>query len=171
MKSQSASDAALMLFEKHGDEVYRYVRYTIGNQSDTEDIVQEIFLRVLQSWKQFNHRAKPKTWLWSITNNCIREHLRKTEKQQSRNIPFAGEFEFPEEREPNHDLEMLRLEESLQQLNVSERQVFIERIVHKKSTAETAKDLGWGQSKVRTTLHRARNKIKAVMRKEVDALE
>lgn len=92
MKSQSASEAALVLFEKYGDEVYRYVRYTIGESSDAEDIVQEVFLRVLQSWKRFNHKSSSKTWLWSITKNCIKEQLRKIEKQQVRNVPLVGEL-------------------------------------------------------------------------------
>lgn len=169
MKSQSASEVALMLFEKYGDEVYRYVRYTIGEPSDTEDVVQEIFLRVLQSWKRFNHKSKPKTWLWSITNNCIREHLRRAGRQRAGNVPLDGEF--VDESEPGQELTMNQLEESIQQLNVSQRQVFIERVIHQKNTVETAKTLGWSHTKVRTTLHRAMNKIRAIMRKGADTRE
>lgn len=53
----------------------------------------------------------------------------------------------------------IQLEQSLECLSVMQRQVFVERIIHEKSTAETAEELGWSESKVRTTLHRALKKI------------
>ncbi|WDL98782.1 RNA polymerase sigma factor [Alicyclobacillus sp. ALC3] len=159
MEEQSVSDVALMLFEQHGDEIYRYVLYTVTDESDTEDIVQDIFLRVLQSWKRFNHKSSPKTWLWSIANNCVREYFRKKRRQQAI-IPLIDDFA---DESVSDVLDELNLQDSLRQLNVIQRQVFVERVIHKRSTSETAVLLNWSQAKVRTTLHRAIVKLREVL--------
>ena len=86
MITASPSQAARKLFEQHGDEVYRYIRFTIGNASDADDILQDVFLRVLESWHRFHHHSSPKTWLWSIVNNCMREYFRE-QKRAKGNVP------------------------------------------------------------------------------------
>lgn len=165
MEGQSASDVSLMLFEQHGDEIYRYVLYTVTDESDTDDIVQDIFLRVLQSWKRFNHKSSPKTWLWSITNNCLREYFRNKKKQQEV-IPLNGDYA---DESASGTLTELDLQQSLKRLNPPQRQVFVERVIHKSSTSETAVLLGWSEAKVRTTLHRATIKIREFLGRGDDA--
>lgn len=157
LRSMSPSNAAHVLFDQHGDEVYRYIRFTIGNKTEAEDILQEVFLRVVQSWDRFNHRSSPKTWLWSIVNNCIREYMRKAKRLRD-TVPY-DDTEQP--ASAADILFSLDLEASLRCLSTEQRQVFVERIIHEKSSKEAAKTLGWSDAKVRTTLHRATNKIQA----------
>ncbi|WDL95821.1 RNA polymerase sigma factor [Alicyclobacillus sp. ALC3] len=151
MPRQSPGDAAQSLFEAYGEEVYRYLWYTLGRRSEAEDLVQEVFLHVLQSWQRFEHRSTTRTWLWGIVNNCLREHQRK-----QRRTPDP--IEIREELEPGStsapDL-FLHLEHTLRTLSLSQRQVFVQRVIHERSTADTAAVLGWSEAKVRTTLHRA----------------
>jgi RNA polymerase sigma-70 factor, ECF subfamily len=155
VQSLSPSEAAQMLFERYGDEVYRYIRFTVGDLTEADDILQEVFLRVLQSWNRFMNKSSSKTWLWSITNNCIKENFRKRKRVRN-NVVLNDDFRDDTKGYP---MLALQLEQSLQCLSVTQRQVFVERIIHEKSTTETAEELGWGESKVRTTLHRALKKI------------
>lgn len=155
LRSMNPSDAAHALFDQHGDEVYRYIRFSIGNKTDAEDILQEVFLRVVQSWERFNHRSSPKTWLWAIVNNCIREYMRKTKRLRD-----TMTYDDTDQLAPDADpLVFLDLEASLSCLSTEQRQVFVERIIHERSSKEAAETLGWSNAKVRTTLHRAINKI------------
>jgi RNA polymerase sigma-70 factor, ECF subfamily len=162
LKSISSSDAARMLFEQYGDEVYRYIRFTIGDQAESQDVLQEVFLRVLQSWGRFQHKSSPRTWLYAIANNCIKESLRKRKRDYDR-LEFNEEIEVAKA----NDLAMeLALEQSLESLTLSQRQVFVERVIHEKSSPETAETLGWSEAKVRTTLHRAIKNIQVWFAKE-----
>jgi RNA polymerase sigma-70 factor, ECF subfamily len=157
VESLSPSEAAKMLLATYGDEVYRYIRFTVGNQAEADDILQEVFLRVLQSWNRFKHKSSSKTWLWAIANNCIRENFRKR-KRVYNNVALNDDFRDDTTGDP---MLALQLEESLKCLSVTQRQVFVERIIHEKRTAETAEELGWSESRVRTTLHRATKKMQA----------
>lgn len=154
--SLSSREAASMLFEQHGDEVYRYIRYTIGNASHADDILQDVFLCVLQSWERFSHRSTPNTWLWAITKNCIRDYFRR-QKRMNRQVPFDGETG---DGIAEDQMLKLQLEESMNVLSIRQREVFVERIINGRTTEETAQTLGWGVSKVKTTLHRAMKQIK-----------
>ncbi|QQE80008.1 RNA polymerase sigma factor [Alicyclobacillus sp. SO9] len=156
MESLSPKEAASVLFERHGDEVYRYIRYTIGNVPQADDILQEVFLRVLQSWHRFQHQSTPKTWLWAIAKNCIRDYFRSS-KRTNQQVPL--DEQLLDETSGDYLLK-LQLEDSLQSLSVAHREVFVERIIHDKSTEETAQTLGWSASKVKTTLHRAMKQIR-----------
>ncbi|GEO25904.1 hypothetical protein AAC03nite_16890 [Alicyclobacillus acidoterrestris] len=80
--SQSSSEAALTLFEQYGNEIYRYIRFTVG-ESNAEDILQEVFLQVVKSWDNFKHKSSVKTWLYAITNNCIKAALRRNKFTQN----------------------------------------------------------------------------------------
>lgn len=156
MESLSPRDAASMLFEKHGEEVYRYIRYTIGDASQADDILQEVFLRVLQSWHRFNHKSSPKTWLWAITKNCIRDYFR-SQKRNNRQVVLEDEIKDTTVDDP---MLKLQLEDSMNSLSIMQREVFVERIINQRSTEDTAETLGWSTSKVKTTLHRAMKQIR-----------
>lgn len=145
-----------MLFEQHGDEVYAYICFNVGRQSDAEDILQEVFLRILQSWGRFHHKSSLKTWLWSITNNCIREYFRR-QKRTGQTVPFEWDIADVQSDETL----ILDLQRSLECLTTDQRQVFVERIINDKSSNEASELLGWSETKVRTTLHRAIKNVKA----------
>lgn len=156
MESFSPQEAASMLFEQHEDEVYRYIRYTIGDASQADDILQEVFLRVLQSWNRFNHQSTAKTWLWAITKNCIRDYFRGQKRNKGQ---VALEDDIGDKTVDDSTLK-LQLEESMNSLSVMQREVFVERVINERSTEDTAQTLGWSTSKVKTTLHRAMKQIK-----------
>lgn len=64
---------------------------------------------------------------------------------------------------------LIELERSLHCLTKDQRLVFIERIIHEKSSMETSELLGWSNAKVRTTLNRAIKKIQAGFAKEEES--
>ena len=162
LTTESPFQVARQLFIQHGDEVYRYIRFTVGNSSDADDILQEVFLRVLESWHRFQHHSSPKTWIWSIANNCMREYFRKA-KRTKENVPI--ENDMGNNVQTNQEI-LIELERSLYCLTMDQRLVFVERIIHEKSSKETSELLGWSDAKVRTTLNRAIKKIQAWFAKE-----
>lgn len=164
VESMTPSEAAAMLMEQYGDEIYRFVRFTVGNKSDADDMVQEVFVRVIQNWNRFNHRSSSKTWLWAIAKNCIREYFR-TQKRSPQQVQF--DETLPDEHSRDFASEIV-LEEGLEQLTATQREVFVERIVHRQSTKDTATLFGWSESKVRTTLHRAISAMRQSFQKGED---
>ncbi len=60
------------LFEKYQGSVYSICyRYT-RNDADTQELVQDIFVKIYRNLKKFNERSKFFTWLYRIAvNTCI----------------------------------------------------------------------------------------------------
>lgn len=141
------------LFEQHADAIYRYAKYSLPRGIDAKDVVQEVFLRAFQGWGDFNGKADPKTWLFKIARNYIYDLLRKKQRQRiyEANMPKSDGFAELDT--------MIELEDVLRRLKLSHRQVLNLRWIQGMTVTETAQVLGWSQSKVRLTFHRARKKL------------
>ena len=152
-----AAAATEELFALYKEDVYRYARFTLGSPTDAEDVVQEVFLRILKSWDRFRGDAHPKTWLWTITRRCIIDRARKLEKDKN-TVPFEERLGGHTD---NHESKILEVEGLLQTLSQDQREVVTLRLIQDWSTADTARILGWSESKVKTTLHRAVTQMRA----------
>jgi RNA polymerase sigma-70 factor, ECF subfamily len=66
------------LLERHARRTLALARYTLGNASEAEDIVQEAFVRVWQHASRFDgRRALFTTWLHRIVVNLCVDNLRR----------------------------------------------------------------------------------------------
>lgn len=66
------------LYERNIDTVYRIAYIILRNPSDTDDAVQGIFLKFLNSNKRFNDIEHEKAWFIVITRNYCRDILRSS---------------------------------------------------------------------------------------------
>ena len=70
--------AVSRLFEQHGARLYRLGVRFCGNADEAHDLVQDVFLQAFRSWKQFDGRSSPSTWLYTIAaRRCQRRHRRR----------------------------------------------------------------------------------------------
>lgn len=150
--TEKARDAVNRLFELYGDGIHQYVRFSLNNPVDAEDIVQDVFLQALRSWSSFRGGSSEKTWLWSIARHRLQDRIR----QRAREGTSVEADDDILEGTATSDLDtLIDLERSLQHLSMDQRQVFTLRIIQDKPAAEVASILGWSNVKVRVTLHRA----------------
>ena len=70
--------AVRRLFEEHGARLYRLGVRFCGDADEAHDLVQDVFLQAFRSWKQFDGRSSPSTWLYTIAaRRCQRRHRRR----------------------------------------------------------------------------------------------
>jgi len=65
------------------DSLYAWAYSKVADKAAAEDLVQETFLSAYQSYEKFRAESSPKTWLFSILNNKIIDHLRQKLKEPS----------------------------------------------------------------------------------------
>jgi len=76
---ERAFSALLRMYET---PVYNYVlRLTNGDRALSEDLTQEVFLRVFQGLPRFSMRCKFTTWLFQVTKNRVLDELRARERR------------------------------------------------------------------------------------------
>ena len=66
-----------ILVERHASSVYFFIYKLVGNKEDSEDIIQETFIKAWQKLAKFDTDLSFKTWLFSIARNTAIDKLRK----------------------------------------------------------------------------------------------
>ena len=66
-----------MLVRKYQDRVLNIVYSLIGRDRESEDIAQEVFLKVYRSLRSFRQRCQFSTWLYRIVVNTAYDFLRR----------------------------------------------------------------------------------------------
>jgi RNA polymerase sigma-70 factor, ECF subfamily len=158
------------LVKRYEQKLYNFGRRMCRNESDAEDLVQETFLNVFRSLKDFRYETKFKNWLYRITaNTCLKKRRRSKyapESEESleelaRQEEPAAADEVPEwARMP---LDQLLNEELLGTVNQAiwslpekHRVILVLRDIEEFSTEETAQILNLSSANVKVRLHRAR---------------
>ncbi|MDA0281229.1 MAG: sigma-70 family RNA polymerase sigma factor [Proteobacteria bacterium] len=72
------------LVKRYLKSISHYAYRLLGNQKDTEDITQEVFLRLWTNAQKWNtEKSKLTTWLHRITHNLCIDYLRKHGRMQT----------------------------------------------------------------------------------------
>jgi len=70
------------LYEAYFDKLYRYVLVRIGNEAETEDMTQQVFVKTYKSISSFRCREVPfSAWLFRIAHNLVVDFYRKESKR------------------------------------------------------------------------------------------
>lgn len=164
-QKSSPNEAIEQLFELYADEIYRFALYSVPRTVDARDVVQEVFLRAYRAWGKFRQDANPRTWLFQIARNYIYDLLRKKRVERQ-----YLEKHKPDLSDVSVSLDtLIELEEVVADLPPDKRQVFVLRGIQDFSVQETAQILGWTQSKVKTTFHRAVQDLRVALTKTTQA--
>jgi RNA polymerase sigma-70 factor (ECF subfamily) len=171
-----AGDASAFeqLVERHQRLVVGTVSRMLGNNSDAEDIAQQVFVRVWKSAKRYVPRAKFTTWLLKITRNLVFNELRRRSRHPQ--VPLQTEAE--EEERPIRDEHAVApdaslLEQELQKaidsaiadLPEAQRLAVILRRYKELSYEEIAETLDQSVSAVKSLLFRARTELRTSLQR------
>lgn len=65
------------LVHRHKEKVRNIIYLTLSNTDSVDDIAQEVFITVYKNLKSFRFESLFTTWLYRITINKCRDHIRK----------------------------------------------------------------------------------------------
>jgi RNA polymerase sigma factor (sigma-70 family) len=79
--SQGEPEKFVLLFDRHFDAIYRYVRRRVGENA-AEDLVAQTFLEAFERRGSFDtDRDDARPWLFGIAINLLRHHYRDEERR------------------------------------------------------------------------------------------
>jgi RNA polymerase sigma-70 factor (ECF subfamily) len=79
-----------VLVRRHQTPLYNFVLRHVRVPAAAQDIVQDAFLRVVQSAAEFKHSARFTTWLFTIARNLCIDHLRRQALRRHPSLDEAG---------------------------------------------------------------------------------
>lgn len=149
---------------EHEAGLLRYAARLLNDPTTAQDVVQEVFLKLFQGWKDgARPTAQLKSWLYRATHNRAVDHIRREsrlrilhKKQAERHPPSfpALQRRQMEEREMKaFTLAHLKL------LDPAERQIVILRLQEGMTYREIAEITDRSEESVRYTLFRAVRKL------------
>ncbi len=158
------------LYDEYHQDVFQFLIYLVKNRSVAEDLSQEVYIRVLRAYDKFEGKSSEKTWLFSIAKNVAIDYFRKNNVRERHTFDaFEWESEqlISSAQTPEQFIEMSedmrQLLEALELCTGDQKMVIVMRYFQDLSIGEAAEILGWTESKVKTTQHRAIKTLRGIL--------
>lgn len=140
------------------------ISYTyLKNQADAEDVLQDVFLRIMDKKPDFSDAEHEKFWIVRVTSNICKNKLMQFWNKNKCSIDDVGEISSYDTYAT--DSNVMKAVMSLpEKYRVAVHMFYYEGY----STVEISKILGKSEVTVRSILHRARNRLKDLLKEEYD---
>ena len=180
MSAYRAGDARAFerLVARHEKAVWNFLRRFVRDATTAEDLLQEVFLRVIKSADEWRGAAKFSTWLYTIARNLCVDHARRAVHRD------ATSLDGPEQRGSESDSTLhdriashapradelvadkqakARIETAIATLPTEQREVFLMREVMEMPFAEIAAAVGASEPTVKSRMRYALEKLRAAL--------
>ena len=158
------------LYGRHNRRVYSLCLRMTQNRAEAEDLAQDAFIQLFRKIGSFRGESAFTTWLHRLTVNQVLMHFRKrsvklehTTEEGETPVQIVRGTENPN-RMPV--LDRISLDAALKQLPPGYRSVFVLHDVEGHEHEEIAKLLGVAVGTSKSQLHKARMKLRRLLKKE-----
>lgn len=107
---QGSMDAFAALVDRHKNGVFQFIRCRVEVRETAEDLAQEVFLKLYRHLPDFRGEARFTTWLYGLTLNTVRDHLRMKKRRPVTTVLETLKGWFTDSRE-EPEAEAVRSEE------------------------------------------------------------
>ena len=151
------ADAFGRLYDLFAPRLFRYVRYRVREPSDAEDLVQRVFVSVIEALPRYEHRGVPfAAWLFRLAHNTVIDHGRTAREHRPLDAVEGRPTDDPGPADlAARSADLALLDEAIRSLTPDQQQVIACRFFAGLSTAETAKVMGRGEIAIRALQFRA----------------
>ena len=158
------------IVENYTERLYWHVRRFICSHEDSNDLLQDIFIKIWAALPSFRGDAQLFTWIYRIATNEVLNHLRKERFKAL--ISFETESSFLERKiddDPyfNGDTMQRELHKAIQRLPQKQRIVFNLRYFEEMKYEEISEITGTSVGALKASYHHAYGKIKYELKKNL----
>jgi RNA polymerase sigma-70 factor (ECF subfamily) len=170
------TEALRELIEAHQMRVIGTVARMMGNDSDAEEIAQQVFIRVWSSAARYKPTAKFTTWLFKITRNLVFNEFRRRKRHPTTPIEtddYVLQASDPQSSSPDAALLDAELQSAIQKaieaLPEVQRMAIVLRRYNELPYEEIAEILEISVPALKSVLFRARAELRTRLQKYLDA--
>jgi RNA polymerase sigma factor (sigma-70 family) len=165
--------------DRDKNRLRNFIRRRVADPSDAEDILQEVFFELVETYRLMKPIEQVGAWLFRVARNRITDLFRKRKPEASTNDPVAeeeGEFLTLEDLLPSRDagpeatyartVLLAELEDALEDLPDEQREVFLAHEIEGRSFKDLAAETGLSVNTLLSRKHYAvihlRERLRAV---------
>jgi len=179
-------DAALMLRVKRGDRaafaelvekyqqpLFNFIFRTLRDETETEDVAQNVFLQVYKSRDRYQRTAKFSTWLFTIARNLCLNEIRRRSRHPATSLEETHAEHEDQPRQQYEDKKIFlptdqllhaeladKIEEALGELPENQRTAILLCRQDELSYEQIAEIIGCTLSATKSLIHRGRETLK-----------
>ena len=166
-----------LLVKRYKDPLMNFVFRFVGEKNESEDIVQETFLRLFKNKHYYKEIAKFSTWIYTIAGNLAKTELRKRKRRKlfsiSHYMSTEKDYDIPDsgtspESDTNSIITDKIIQGAIDKLSPKFKQVIILRDIQGFSYEEIAEIVNIPLGTVKSRVNRARLKLQEDLRDLVD---
>lgn len=150
------------LLKRHKEKVRNIIYITLSNADGVDDIAQEVFITVYKHLKNFRFESQFTTWLYRITINKCKDHLRK-KNIRSIFLPLKDEEPVFESIDENTDIKNI-VRNTIATLPDKLRIPLVLKDLEGFSYQEIADTMGCEIGTVKSRIFRAREALKKILK-------
>jgi RNA polymerase sigma-70 factor (ECF subfamily) len=158
------------LYERYHRRTYSLCLRMTGNQTESEDLTQEVFIQLFRKVGSFRGESAFSTWLHRLTVNQVLMHFRR---RSVKNEKTSEDGEMPEQIMPGTEnqskmpvLDRIALKRAIDQLPPGYRSAFVLHDVEGYEHEEVSRILGISVGTSKSQLHKARLKLRGLLIKQ-----
>ena len=162
MESARSEIDLAALVETYSSLLFRVAHSVLRSRAEAEDVVQDVFVRVLEHRRSLTAVRDMRVWLVRVAWNLAIDRRRRIRPEQF-DEGFAEELvarNLPADEALTEAQRLRAVVRELERLPKPERDVLLLSVVEELGTAEMAEVLGRSESAVRALLFRARTRLR-----------
>ena len=163
------------LLKRHRKPVYNFLYRQVGSSALAEDMLQEVFLRIIRTAPRYTRKAKFTTWMYTIARNLCVDQSRRAKHRQHPSLDqplgrdSAGKRTLGDRMAshgPAVDRQAIgselrdRLAEAISTLSDEQREVFLMREYHNLPFKEIAEIVGCSENTVKSRMRYALERLR-----------
>ena len=155
-------DALGELFERHHRSVFLFLSRTTGDPAVAEDLVQEVFVRILKYRHTYDPDGRFETWLFRIARNARTDHFRRRRPVAApvdAALDLASYAPGPATR-LEHEVDVQQLERALGRMSDEARDLLVMARYQGVPYERIADRLGIEVGAVKVRVHRAMKQLR-----------
>lgn len=154
------------LYERYKKWLFNFFLQMNSDRDLSEDLVQNVFMRILKYKHTYTEESKFVTWMFQIARNTQNDHFRKNAKQRGdvklEDVAFKMESTDSYEKDIDQEGEHKLLHYALQQLSEDKREVLVLSKLKELKYREVAEVLNCSEEAARTKAHRALKELRSI---------
>ena len=157
------------IIAQYKDSLILYLVGFCGNMAAAEDLMEDVFVKLVVDKPAFRGQSTFKTWLFAIAGNIARDYLRKNRRRKTVSIDelkYSPQEEYDLLRSCFQNEYKLIVSRCMDRLKPEYRQVLYLSFFEEFSNTETARIMKKTNRQVENLLYRAKQSLRSELRKE-----
>ncbi|MGE5427316.1 MAG: RNA polymerase sigma factor [Methylococcaceae bacterium] len=154
-----------LLYERYHRHLFRFLYQMTHEKELSEDLVQNVFMRMLKYSDGFQGYGEFKTWMYRIARNIVYDHFRKVKHTPRLTDVKDYETSLPGEQFTDAAIEkeqsLRLLQAAMEKLSMENRELLILCRYEELKYQEIAKILNVSEEAVKVRVHRALKQLKS----------